>query len=353
MLPFTILIHNTNAIPSTPTNHISLTHFLENNFQYPLQPSFNRHARIPSLLSNIFLWLAFIFTIILLQISKHELSTTVRILYGLMMLFIIIMCYIFILFESKDCTEQILLKKRIQIDIIKRELGLLEKNSKLNNYLTVKATNYYNSFRRKYIDYHLYDKSLCVRLQSFFYRNIRLIETPFNVRQYYINIPDFSIDKNRLCQILFKFNLTIIGRDADIVYDDIIQEFQRIENKLLNSTNDNNIDLNSINKLAHLQRYIYLQFNDIKQQDLLFGQRRTCLVYENKMKIYGRWFLNENIFWIMTCIGLSWLFRAIFACLITKVIIPIHIELEGAMPLQSFMNNDEKNLIKAKISHKI
>ncbi|CAF2407543.1 unnamed protein product [Rotaria sp. Silwood2] len=353
MLPFTILIHNANATPSPPTNHISLTHFLENNFQYPLQSSFNRHARIPSLLSNIFLWLAFLFTIIILHISKDEISTTVRILYGFMMLSIIIMCYIFILLESKGCTEQILLKKRIQIDIIKRELGLLQKNSKLNNYLSVKATNYYNSLRRKYIDYQLYDKSLCVRLQSFFYRNIRLIETPFNIRQYYIIIPDFSIDKNHLCQISFEFTLTIIGRDADIVYNDIIQEFQCLENKVLTSSNDNNMKLSSINKLARLQRHIYLRFNDIKQQDLLFGQQRTCLVYENKMKIYYRWFLNENIFWIMTCIGLSWLFRAISACLITKIIIPIHIELEGAMPLQSFINNDEKNLIKTKISQKI
>ncbi|CAF2586714.1 unnamed protein product [Rotaria sp. Silwood2] len=79
MLPFTILIHNANATPSPPTNHISLTHFLENNFQYPLQSSFNRHARIPSLLSNIFLWLAFLFTIIILHISKDEISTTMSI----------------------------------------------------------------------------------------------------------------------------------------------------------------------------------------------------------------------------------------------------------------------------------
>jgi len=160
-----------------------------------------------------------------------------------------------------------------------------------------------------------------------------LIETPFHTRQYYITIPDFLIDKNHLCQILFNFNLSIIGRDADIVYDDIEQEFQRIEIKLLNS----------IKYLARIQRNIYFQFNDLKQQDLLFGQRRTCLVYENKTKIYYRWFLTENIFWIMTCIGLSWLFRAIFACLITKIIVPIKIELEGAMPLQSNMILNEKN----------
>jgi hypothetical protein len=67
------------------------------------------------------------------------------------------------------------------------------------------------------------------------------------------------------------------------------------------------------------------------------------------MKIYCRWFLTENIFWIMTCIGLSWLFRAIFACLITKIIVPIQIELEGAMPLQLH----ETNLDKEKISDNI
>ncbi len=174
------------------------------------------------------------------------------------------------------------------------------------------------------------------------YRNIRFIETPFNIRQYHINIPNFSIDKNRLCQILFTFNLSIIGRDADIVHDDIKQEFQRLENKLLTSANDENIDLNLMNKFARIQRHLYFQFNDIKQQDLLLGQRRTCLIYENKTKIYCRWFLTENMFWVMTCIGLSWLFRAIFSCLITKIIIPIHIELEGAMPLKSTIIHDEK-----------
>jgi hypothetical protein len=151
MLPFTILIPNPNVITSFPTNHISLTDFLPS----PIQSSFNRSARIPSLISNIFLWLAFIFAIIVLQIGKHELSTTIRIIYGLIMLFIIIICYIFILFESKGCTEQILLKKRIQIDMIKRELGLIQKNSKLNHYLTITATNYYNSLTRNYIDYQV------------------------------------------------------------------------------------------------------------------------------------------------------------------------------------------------------
>jgi hypothetical protein len=155
MLPFKILIHNTNAISSSSITNISLTHFLQPNFQYPIQSSFNRYARIPSLISNIFLWLAFLFAIIVLHIGKHNLSIVIRIIYGLIMLFIIIICYLFILFESKGCKEQILLKKRIQIDMIKRELGLIQKNSKLTNYLTIKATNYYNSFTRKYIDYQV------------------------------------------------------------------------------------------------------------------------------------------------------------------------------------------------------
>jgi hypothetical protein len=155
MLPFTILIHNINAISSSPKKHISLTHFLQPYFHYPIQSSFNYYARIPSLISNIFLWLAFLFTIIVLQIGKHNLSLAIRIIYSLIMLFIIIICYLFILFESKGCKEQILLKKRIQIDMIKRELGLIQKNSKLTNYLTITATNYYNSFTRKYIDYQV------------------------------------------------------------------------------------------------------------------------------------------------------------------------------------------------------
>ena len=141
-----------------------------------------------------------------------------------------------------------------------------------------------------------------------------------------MNIVDFPIDKNRLCQISFEFNLSIIGRDADIVYDDLNREFQRLETKLLNSNDEK--------KLARLHRHLYIQFKDHSQQDLFFGHRQTCLVYENKMKIYGRWFLTENIFWIMTCIGLSWLFRMIFACLVRKIIVPIEIKWEGAMPLQ-------------------
>lgn len=155
MLPFTILIHNTNAITSSPTTNISLTHFLQPCFQYPIQSLFNRYARIPSLISNIFLWLTFFFAIIVLHIGKHDLSTMIKIIYGLIMLFIIIICYLFILFESKGCKEQILLKKRLQIDMIKRELGLIQKSSKLTNYLTIQGTSYYNSFKRKYIDYQV------------------------------------------------------------------------------------------------------------------------------------------------------------------------------------------------------
>lgn len=155
MLSFPILIHNINAVSSLSTNHVSLTQFLEHNSHYPIPSSFNHYARIPSLLLNIFLWLAFLFAIVILQIGKHEMNITMKIVYGLMMLIIIIFCYLFILFESRGCREQVLLKKRIQIDIIKRELGLIQKNPKLNNYLIVKGTNYYNSFRRKYIDYQV------------------------------------------------------------------------------------------------------------------------------------------------------------------------------------------------------
>jgi hypothetical protein len=153
MLPFKILIHNSHALTTTsPTTNISLTHFL----QPKLQSSFHHYARIPSLILNIFLWLAFLFTLIVLQLGKENFNLSIRIIYGLIMLFIIIVCYLFILFESKGCTEQILLKKRIQIDMIKRELGLIQKNLKLTNYLTITATNYYNSLTRKYIDYQVY-----------------------------------------------------------------------------------------------------------------------------------------------------------------------------------------------------
>ncbi|UJR33112.1 hypothetical protein I4U23_020569 [Adineta vaga] len=333
MFPFTILIHNTNALSSSSSsNDISLTSFLERSFQSPIQSSFNRHARIPSLVSNIFLWLVFLITIIVLQIGKQELSATVKMIYG--------------------CTEQLLLKKRIQIDMIKRELGFIQKHPQLLNYLTVTATNYYNTLRRKYVDYQLYDKSSWLRIQSCLYRDIRLIETPFHTRQYHINIPDFIINENHLCQIFFAFELSIIGRDARIVHDDIQQEFQRLETKLLNSNNEQDTDVSSMNKFARIQRQIYFQFNDPKQQDLLCGQRRTCLTYENKSKIYYQWFLTENSFWIMTCVGLSWLFRAIFACLITKITVPIHIELEGAMPLQSSIVNYEEKSNKGKVSNK-
>ncbi|CAF0942346.1 unnamed protein product [Adineta ricciae] len=343
MLPFTILIHNSNAVPLSSTDSIPLTSFLEEPFQKPQQSSFNQNARLLSLLSNIFLWIVFLSTVTVLQIGKHQLSTTVKLIYGLTMLVVILICYVFILFESKGCTEQLLLKKRLQVNIIKRELGLMQKQPKLLTYLTVTATNYYNIVRRKYIDHQLYDRSLWLRLQSSFYQESRLIETPFLTRQYYINIPDFLISENHLCQILFVFNLSIIGRDARIVHDDIKQEFQRLENKLFSPNNEHEIDSNQLNKLARVQQHIHFHFNDPKQHDLLVGQRRTCLTYENKTKIYYRWFLTENSFWIMTCIGLSWLFRAIFACLITQITVPIYIEIEGAMPLQSSIINYENN----------
>lgn len=342
MLPFTILIQNNHhALITSPNTNISLTDFL----QKPCQSSFHRYTRLPSLICNIFLWLAFLSTILVLQFGKDYFTLAIRIVFGLIMLLIILLCYIFILLESNGCMEQNLLQQPIQIALIKRELGLLQKTCKLTNYLTLTATNYYNSFRRKYIDYQEYDQSICVRLQSFFYRNIHSLETPFEVRESNLNITDFLIDKHRFCQISFEFHLSIIGRDSDIVYEDFNREFQRLEMKFFESSDDST----AIEKLARLERHIHLQLADNKQQELLFGRRRTCLVYENKMQVTGRWFLTENIFWIMTCIGLSWLFRMIFACLITQIVIPIHIELEGAMPLSLI----EKSVSKGKITDEI
>ena len=343
MLPFTILIQQKNhhALITSPNTNISLTDFL----QIPRQSSFHRYTRVPSLICNIFLWLAFLSAIIVLQFGKDYFTLTIRIVFGLIMLLIILLCYVFILLESNGCLEQSLLQKPIQIALIKRELGLLQKTCKLTTRLVLTATNYYNSFRRKYFDYQEYDQSMCVRLQSFFYRNIHSVETAFEVRESHLNIVDFPIDKHRLCQISFDFHLSIIGRDADIVYEDFNREFQRLEMKFFESTDD----FTAIKKLARLERHIDLQLVDGKQQELLFGQRRTCLVYDNKMQISGRRFLTENVFWIMTCIGLSWLFRAIFACLITQIVVPIHIELEGAMPLSLI----EKSVSKGKISDEI
>jgi hypothetical protein len=162
-----------------------------------------------------------------------------------------------------------------------------------------------------------------------------------NIRQYHLHVPDFSIDNTRLCQILFQFNLALVGRDAHIVHDDIDDEFQRLNEKLSKSSRTNDVDFESMKKSARLERHLYLQFSDLKQQDLLLGQRRTCLVYENKATVYARWFLTENSFWIMTCIGLSWIFRLLFACLMTKSIVPIYVELEGAMPLPSSALDDK------------
>ena len=155
MLPFQILIHNLNAAPTTsPTTNISLTHFLQPLHSHS-PSSFHRYARIPSLILNIFLWFTFLFALTVLHLAEVNFNLSMRIIYGLIMLLIIIVCYLFILFESKGCTEQILLKKRIQIDMIKRELGLIQKEPKMNNHLLITATNYYNSFTRKYIDYQV------------------------------------------------------------------------------------------------------------------------------------------------------------------------------------------------------
>lgn len=181
--------------------------------------------------------------------------------------------------------------------------------------------------------FQLYDESICQRFQSFFYHETCSIETPFHTRSFHLNIPDFIIDSTNLCQISFEFHLDIIGRDAEIVRDDIEEEFQRLQTKLSQSMKTSDGD--SLMKFARIHRHIYLQFHDAKHQDFLFGQRRTCLTFDNRQKIRGRWFLTENTFWIMTCFGFSWLFRFIFAFLIRKIVVPIQIEIEGAMPLPS------------------
>ena len=155
MLPLTILVHNTNAISPSSVQNIPLTHFLDQLNSDSFQTSFNRHARLPSMLANLFLWCAFIFAIVVLQVDRHKLSAAARIIYGSIMLIIIVVCYIFILLESKGCAEQILLRKPMQIDLIKRELGSIQKDPKLTNYLSVSATNYYNSFTRNYVDYQV------------------------------------------------------------------------------------------------------------------------------------------------------------------------------------------------------
>lgn len=155
MLPLTTLVHNTNAISPSSIQNISLTHFLDQLNSDSFQTSFNRHARLPSMLANLFLWCAFIFAIVVLQVDKHKLSAAARVIYGSIMLIIIVVCYIFILLESKGCAEQILLRKPMQIDLIKRELGSIQKDPKLTNYLSVSATNYYNSFTRNYVDYQV------------------------------------------------------------------------------------------------------------------------------------------------------------------------------------------------------
>lgn len=152
MLPFTIEIpKNNHALITSPNTNISLTDFL----QIPRQSSFHRYTRLPSLLCNIFLWFAFLSAILVLQFGKDYFTLAIRIIFALIMLLIILLCYIFILFESNGCMEQILLQKPIQIALIKRELGLLQKTCKLTSYLTLIATNYYNSFRRKYVDYQV------------------------------------------------------------------------------------------------------------------------------------------------------------------------------------------------------
>lgn len=171
-------------------------------------------------------------------------------------------------------------------------------------------------------------------MQSCLYHKTRVIESPFHVRQCRVEISDFSIHETHHCQLLFAFNLSLTGRDSNIVYDDIEQEFRRLETKLLSS--------NEMNRLARIDRQIRFHFHDPKQHDLLCGQRRTCLTYESKTKISCSWLLTENTFWIMTCIGFSWLFRTMFAYMVAKLTVPVYIELEGTMPRQQTMTSREE-----------
>lgn len=188
--------------------------------------------------------------------------------------------------------------------------------------------------------FQLYDQSLCQRVQSYLYHQTYTIETPFNVRSCHFSIPDFTIDSTHLCQISYEFHLSVIGRDADIVLDDIESEFHRLQTKLSQSMS---IESDPLIKLARIHRHIYFQFQDPKQQQCLFGQRRSCLTFEQRENIRARWFFTENTFWIMTCFGLSWLFRLIFSCVIRKIVVPVYVQFEGAMPLPITKVDDERN----------
>ena len=166
MLPLKIIVSNENRDVGTPLSpmNISLDDFLlKNSNQQPVQSSFNRYGRLPSLLLNIILWLVLFLTIAYLRIQKHDLTLSARILYSVLMLIIILSCYGFILLESKGCREQILLKNRFQVDVIRRALSMIEKDPKMSHYLSVSATNYYNSLTGKYIDYRV---SFSSRLKS-------------------------------------------------------------------------------------------------------------------------------------------------------------------------------------------
>ena len=188
-----------------------------------------------------------------------------------------------------------------------------------------------------------YDHSFWQRLQSYFHRRTVMLECPLNIRSYRLFIPDFTIDSERLNQISYRFHLSIVGRDGDILRDDIEQEFHRLQIQLVDSLSNKENELETLNKFARIQRNIFFRFNDPIENDWLLEQRRSCLTYHNRMTTRARWFLTENLFWIFTCIGLSWLFRMIFALFIHKIVIPIYIQFEGAMPLTTTRHSDPTN----------
>ncbi|CAF0777053.1 unnamed protein product [Didymodactylos carnosus] len=282
VLMISVIVHNNNATRSTKSD-ISITQLLSNEYKQKLlgKTSFNRHARILSLICNVIFWILLISTLILLNAT--EFNNVGKVIYSIFMLLIIILCYVFMLFESRGCIEQQFLQRVINADVVRCELGQIQKSTpKLMAYITVTATNYYNIIRQKWIDYKIYEISILERLQSFYYRSVQLTETLFPVKTYRLSIDAFEIVKTRLYQLFITFDVIIAGEDSRIINNDMIQEFNRIEDKLRKaSKNINDVNKNFI-QLAKISRAIRFQFteNSLLQNVVVqeVGQRRV-LVY--------------------------------------------------------------------------
>lgn len=164
-----------------------------------------------------------------------------------------------------------------------------------------------------------------------------------NVRSYRLDIPDFSIDSDRLTQIHFDFHLSLVGTDAELVRTDIEHQFRRLEIQLDNELKSNDHQSEMISSFARIQRRISFRLNDPIENDYLFGERRSPLIYQNRSALKGRWFFTENTFWIMTCLGFSWLFRLIFACSIRKVVVPVYVELDGLLLPHNSLRSSNPN----------